>query len=262
MVILFLFPYVGALCLYTFNQNSPMKKDFEMFNFKTSSSLSPLYNYKSNFEKDIDIVPIEDVLILNSNKIKRKLLIDTIKNDYNRYVPLLNKALKDDDTETSHYAASALMDIKSKINNRIQELYEALKNDQYNSLLLSELAKELTNNLNCGMMDANSRNKLINSIKEVVDKLIRLEHEKKYYKRRIELDFLSEEIGNTKQLIEEFKKYFKKDEAPYYYELMLCYKLMDKSGFQNTMEKLKKSEIVFSSNMLNCIRLWSGVENI
>src|SRR4030042_1776780 len=62
-----------------------------------------------DFEKEINTVPLEDSLNFSDNKSKRAYLIYILKKDFISHIKGLQKAIKSQDTETSHYAAAALV---------------------------------------------------------------------------------------------------------------------------------------------------------
>ncbi len=93
-----------------------------------------LYKYYNleNVDKEINVVPLEEALIINDSKTKREKIIDIFKDDVVSYTDLLRFALSDQDPETAHYAASAIMKIKDDLNrelNRIQTMYNSNPED-------------------------------------------------------------------------------------------------------------------------------------
>ena len=70
------------------------------------------YEENIDFEKGINTIPFQDSLYFSDNKDKRAYLIYILKKDFIKHIKGLQKAIESDDSETSHYAAAALMEIK------------------------------------------------------------------------------------------------------------------------------------------------------
>ena len=77
-----------------------------------------------DFENEINTIPMEDSLEFSDNKTKRAYLIYILKKDFTGHVKSLQKALRSDDSETSHYAAAALMEIRKEFEVMLQNAGE------------------------------------------------------------------------------------------------------------------------------------------
>jgi len=106
-----------------------------------------------DFEKEINIVPLEDSLIFNEDKIKRSYLIHILKKDFVSHIKGLKKALENDDTETSHYAAAALMEIKNQFELMIQSAGKRYERDKDDVSVLQEYIDILKKYLNSDVPD-------------------------------------------------------------------------------------------------------------
>lgn len=80
-----------------------------------------------NFEKEINVVSIEEALIISDKQDKRRVILDALKEDSNKSITMIANALDDEDSETSHYAASVLADVKSDFKITVQQMSEKLK---------------------------------------------------------------------------------------------------------------------------------------
>ena len=92
-----------------------------------------------DFEKEINVVSIEEALIISGTQDKRRVILDVLKEDSNRSITMLANALEDEDSETSHYAASMLADVKSDFKVTVQQMNERLQqfpNDEEIILLI------------------------------------------------------------------------------------------------------------------------------
>jgi hypothetical protein len=68
-----------------------------------------------DMESELNVVPMEEALILNTASVRRRMVLDILKDDLFRYTRLLRLAMGNEDMETSHYATTAIMEIRRKI---------------------------------------------------------------------------------------------------------------------------------------------------
>ena len=73
--------------------------------------------------QNVNYVPLEEVLLLESKKNKRDGFLSVLKENVEESVSLIKHAVNDEDSEISHYAASSLMDIISRFKEKEKELY-------------------------------------------------------------------------------------------------------------------------------------------
>lgn len=86
---------------------------------------------KGNLQVALNKVPVEEALIISSNKDTRKLLLDILKDDTGEYIASIYNATDHKDSEVAHYAASAITDIMAKFKQKekvLRALY--LKNEE------------------------------------------------------------------------------------------------------------------------------------
>ena len=65
-------------------------------------------------DRDINITPMQEALVVSDVKRRRKMLLDVLKKDIRRSLGSIAIALNNPDSETSHYAASVIMDALSE----------------------------------------------------------------------------------------------------------------------------------------------------
>jgi hypothetical protein len=258
--IVILMPYFGIFFIIFLNYY-PEKKDGETiddFEVNTLLSMDTNSHYLNlNVEKESNIVPIEEALIINSNKTKRMLLIEALKQDIYLSSTFLKKAVNDSDTETSHYAAAALMDLKNRLMTGLQALsvkYEADKEDVDISIAYAEVIRRY---IHSGMLDVRSIKKYRYLYIQILENINRLEPEKReYFVERINTELKLKEYSKAAQSCEGFMKLHSNSEEPFIMTLKLCYTLGDTKKFKYTLEKLRNSQIKLSYSALNKLRFW------
>lgn len=89
---------------------------------------------KDNLESALNKVPIEEALLVSGVHSTRRLILDVLKEDTSRYVNSINKATYNEDSEVSHYAASAITGIMNKFKQKERRLRENFEADERNEI--------------------------------------------------------------------------------------------------------------------------------
>lgn len=131
LAVMVLLPFSGLVIskvsLLAARKNPDAAADYEKFQ-KTSGRL-----YEAEVDKAEDMAAIQDILAFNDAKERRSTVLDIFRYDSEKYVRELKIALNDYDTEVSHYASAALIDIKERLENRLIDarlLYEKKQEDK------------------------------------------------------------------------------------------------------------------------------------
>ena len=66
-------------------------------------------------------VPIEEALVINSNRERRSIIMDVLNDDPKEYIEFLQKAGNNEDTEVVHYAVTAMVEISKENDYKLQE---------------------------------------------------------------------------------------------------------------------------------------------
>lgn len=227
------------------------KETIEAMMYKDEENL--LNNYS---DSNISIIPIKDALVLNEKSVKRKLIIHAIKDNPQEYVLAAKEALNDNDTETSHYAASVLSHLASK-------LPEAVKEDEDNYLRSSkdgEAAVKYYKSLKAYIDSKIDDNSLIEEYEEkyilLLKELIAKEYEECYYKDLVDILIRRKRYDEAEKYIAIFKNKYRELEDPYIAGLKLAYHMKDFNYLKKELDALKKSDIHIQGENLKLMRYW------
>ncbi|WP_373600728.1 hypothetical protein [Paraclostridium bifermentans] len=230
---------------------------------------------ESEYDKDIsllireaelknkrDLVPIEDALNLNTHTVKRNLVIEMLKEDPYKYLEFLLKALRDEDSETSHYAATAITQIKSKLTIAMQSMeveYDKNKNNKYIS---DRYIKSIKDSIDSKLMDEKENLRLTYSYKIALEKHIKnIEVKESYLNELIKIYIQIKDYDKAIYFSHKYIKTFKKTYKPYMFLLEVYYNLDDKKNFDVALNSLRNSSIKLDKDALDIVRFWIGGGN-
>ena len=256
IIIISFLPVAGFIVSYTLFKSKNSKP-----NENKSDTNEELLLHSSkgriNVEREINIIPFQDALLLNDHNIKRSMLIDSLRVGI-RSFDLLNKAIKSSDSEISHYAAATIMEIQKKFVKTLQDLMKRLKESPLDYEAMDCYTKTLKKYISNGLMDqetkAQYQRQLSNFLETLLESPLRC---KDYFIDKINCDL---EIGNyekaqyfSQQFIEEYPL----DEASYLTSIKVFYTIQDPKKITEIINKLRKMPIQLSPKGLKALHFWS-----
>lgn len=206
-----------------------------------------------------DIVPIEDAIVLNSNNVKRRLIKDILKKDFDSNLEILTKALNDEDTETSHYAATAITELKSRLLILLQKrAYEYNKNPKSKKRIINylEIIKKC---IDSKLFYINGEKKLEYQYKMILEGYISnsgIKVSEKYFKELIKICIEIKQYDEAIRYANQYRKIYRYSQSPYLLLLEVYYKLKDKELFDKTLTELRESKIKLDKYSLDILRFW------
>ncbi|OAB47257.1 hypothetical protein [Paenibacillus antarcticus] len=209
-------------------------------------------------EKELNVIPIEEALIVNEYAARRTVMINVLKQDSMNYMDILQKAVSNEDTETSHYAVSAIMEMKRKLTLSLEELslkYESNKDDAH---ILRTYSDVLSNYMKSGFLDERTLRKYKFTYILVLDQLITiLPEDDSAYIEKVDTEL---EVGALLDAEKTALLYLNR--RPHSEEAYLCllkvyFYMKSYSRLQEILNSLKSSPISLSNRALTLVRFWS-----
>ena len=119
-IVMFLTPPFGVICFVVNFIVSlfDRKSDIDYLEL-TFSKEKREFAKQTDYETEKEFVPLEEALIISDVEDKRRALLNVLKADVSNNMKSLVKALDNEDPETAHYAAAALMDILQKYSKKL-----------------------------------------------------------------------------------------------------------------------------------------------
>lgn len=256
LIILFA-PFIGFIILYFMFHNIENDKDIIPEELIQVDNEQSEILRKVDVEKETSIVPMKDALILNNNQTKRKMLMDILKNDSFGHIEILQTALKNDDTETSHYAATAIQDIIGKLHSSIHQMEFQLEKNPNDLTILTSFSQVIKQYLNIGFLDERSEKQYLYRYSQILESLIEIKpYEKEYYIEKINCDLQLGDLEKAEIFTQIFSKNCSNEEESFFMAMKLYYILNDQLKFKEILQSLKDSPVRLSPQGLNKLRFW------
>ncbi|MCP2035275.1 hypothetical protein L1279_002262 [Planomicrobium sp. HSC-17F08] len=211
-----------------------------------------------NREVEINIIPFLDALTLNDNTTKRKTLINLLKKEFLQQSDALALALKSEDTETSHYAATALQQAKSQLTKELKVLEQKLLEDGSEMDTLKQYVEVLKQSVQMEFIDHRTRKKYMYLYSDALSRLLALNPSNSMY-------YYTEKIAVTLELLDfqqaletagTFLEQFPHSEDAYFAAMDVHFQMRNKRDFFKLVDKIRSSNIRLSPERLNQLRYW------
>ncbi|ANF94920.1 hypothetical protein [Paenibacillus bovis] len=208
--------------------------------------------------KESNLVPLEEALLVNDHTSRRRLMLDFLKDDPGAMMPLLEQAVSNEDTETSHYAVTAVVEIKRKLTLSIQHYSVRYEQGDRSVAMLGEYAEAIRQYMHSGFMDRPTRRTYLSTYARLLGELIEAGGgDEQVFNAKIHSEMELERPDLALQYEQKFREAHTDSEQPYLTALQLYYDLQMKEAFFQTLQALKQSNIKVSNTGLNVIRYWS-----
>lgn len=210
-------------------------------------------------DKELNIVPIEDALVVSDLTTRRKVMIDVLKEDTMQYMDVIKTAVLNEDTETSHYAVTAVMEIKRKLSISLQKLSVKFNQNKSDTHLSQAYAQVLNEYMKSGFLDNQTLRKYKFIYIQVLSQIIRNgEGVEETFEEKINTEIELKEYLDAEATCLEYLRQYPDSENPYICLLKLYYTTKSTMKMQSILDGLIKSNITFSNRALTIVRYWSG----
>jgi hypothetical protein len=209
-------------------------------------------------EKELSVIPIEDALLISEHHTRRRVIIDVLKQDAINYLEILQIAVGNEDTETSHYAVSAIMEVKRKLLLSLQDLSVQYENNKTDEYLLRTYADVLNGFMRSGFLDERTLLKYRYTYWDVLNHLKGfLAHSEWAYQEKIDLELILGMFTEAESTAKEFLENYPFSEEGYLCLMEVHFTTKSSDKFYQVLEELKKTPLRLSNHALMVVRFWS-----
>lgn len=100
-----------------------------------------------------DILPLEEAVLINDNKTRRKLMLETLFDDPYKYLDVLMISKNNEDIETAHYATTTISKIQRDFQMGIQKMAAAVSAEPINEELLDHYLEFMGKYVESGVLE-------------------------------------------------------------------------------------------------------------
>jgi len=247
--------YFGPKLLYTTTKKHNL---YDVTNVKLKIN-DQSFSQKPNIPEEMNIVSFNEIMQVGLKEEKRALLLNVLKDDLVDNASFIKSAMGDTDSETTHYAASATMQIYTKLRAAIQALETKFQLNPNDASVMLELLSAISDYILSGVLTKRDNdfycNKYIrtfNLLKQYAPDLLTCDA----YLKQADFQFSSFDVHKSILTAIEARDHFDIEDA-HLKLLELYYKTGNQSKYNEAFDAFKKSKLTVSNKGLELIRFWS-----
>ena len=261
-IVMLLTPPFGVICFFVNFIISlfDRKSDIDYLEL-TFSREKREFAQQTDYETEKEFVPLEEALIISDVQDKRRALLNVLKADVSNNMKSLVKALDNEDSETAHYAASALMDVLQKYSKKLSGLSVKFKEDPENADVNKDYADTTYEYISSGVLGEIEVKKyahlyvdLINNLNKYHPDMLDTEH----YHNVVECLLKIGRYGDADKWAELSIERQPNMEQSYLNALNVKYKTEKWDEFKTVLDRMLKSGVQLSDKGIGIVRFWKS----
>lgn len=216
---------------------------------------------KADEERERNVVPLEEAVAVNDQRSLRMAMMNVLKGEIEESLAAISLALETRDSESSHYAAAVLSHKLSEFRMEVQQMYLGIREEDadetgYESMLISYTDNILKQKVFAEL----EQNRFVRMMAEAAESFYTKDPdgmtERQYESVCMRLLDIKDYENSEKWCIRLAEQY--PDQlAAFTCKLKLYFIVRNKEGFFQTLDALKKSDVVIDNETLELIRVFS-----
>ncbi|MEF2696235.1 MAG: hypothetical protein U0O03_15935 [Blautia wexlerae] len=215
---------------------------------------------KADEERERNVIPLEDAIAVNEKTRMRMVMMNVLKGDIQSSLSAISQALEVKDSETSHYAASALSDELNKFRINVQKMYTELQRNPEDKECGEQLLDYINPFLEQQIFTEIEQKRFVHMMAEAADLFYENNKESLTAKRceNICLRFLEiKDFDSTEKWCMRLEELHPQELVAYTCKLKLYFTTRNREAFFETLGALKRADVVIDYETLELIRAFS-----
>jgi hypothetical protein len=260
-VVLFI-PFLGIVILLILYVITRLKRKVKAYDKDGLFLETAKMDYLSEFdeEKERNIVPVEEALIINEKNVQRSLVMEIAKRDPEGYLENLKKALLSDDTETAHYAASSITELKRGYDRKLAESERIYRRNPASGIARREYIDVLNDILIADLAIDSIRDKHISALVSTLEYDIQNSEKPPHesFEMLIEYSLKAGDVHSAKKWQSKYQQLYYKSDRPIRLKLLIAYETKDTAMFSSTIDEVKRAKFPITQKTKSMLEFWGG----
>jgi len=210
-----------------------------------------------SFHEKGDIVPLEEAILINDVKVRRRFMLETLYTDPLKYLDILNIAKYNDDVETSHYATTTISKAQKDFQLSIQKLAVAVESNPNDLGLLDEYIETLEKYIESGLLEEHLLRNLRIVYSKVLDKkLENVNNDKSAMIKKLRNSIKLNEYNLAFEIGDYLIANNPEDETSWIESMRVCVDGRDGNRMQETLSKMRNERINWTRDGKEQVKVW------
>lgn len=210
--------------------------------------------------KELNRVPMKEALVINDYELRRKMVMDTLMEDNTlEYIDMLKEALENEDSETSHYASSIIMQMQAKVQNRMTQREKEFERNPEDPEVMVLYERELFELLTSRLLEQDNLRRYFLRYKKLSDRLLEQESpEEEYIQHRLQVCFLEKNYTEAIPILDRYLELYPKSEDAVLCKIKLCIYTKDRRALEEFINSLSARPVILTQKTLEYIRFFKN----
>ena len=213
---------------------------------------------KPDSDKELNQVPMKEALNLNDFSYRRSMIMDLLnEEDILQYLDILKEALDNEDTETTHYASTIIMELQRKTQDLITQWevqYEQNPGDPASTSKWEELLYKV---IQSRLYEEHTLGRYYRKYYRVSDRLLSSDQPaQQYYLHRIQILFHEGNLTDAKGFCIQFQERFPASEEAVLCLLEFFIRAKDSQGMTEFLQRLPSLPVHLTQKTLQYIKIF------
>ncbi len=216
-----------------------------------------LWTTLKSFRERRDLVPLEEAVLIDEVKVRRRSMLETLYSDPFNYLAVLNTAKYNEDVETSHYATTTISRAQKNFQISIQRQASEVECHLDDPAALDAYIEMLGKYIQSGLLEENLLRNMRMVYAKALDRKLRMVKDDRNaltekLRNAIELQDYSC-ASETSQLLRE---YWPEDEQTWIETLRVCVEGLDRTQLQEIIQEIQAREIIWTQQGREQVGPW------
>ena len=210
---------------------------------------------------DLNTVPLEEALLVSDKSNMRRSLLNVLKSDFDNSLAAISAALESEDTETSHYAATVIMDVTAKFIKTTQSMQVEYDKQPDNTELASMYADYIYQFLETGILSEIEVKTYTHLYAQLIGSLYthgRQEVKGQDYRRAVSLLMDQKESDEALMWAKRAVENLPQNLDAHLSLLKVYHETGQRERFLEALESLKASDIVLNKEAIDLVRFYAA----
>lgn len=203
-----------------------------------------LWKTVKRFHEQGDIVPLEEAIMINDAKTRRKYMLETLYDDPLKYLDILLMAKNNDDVETSHYATTSISYLQRSFQLSIQKLAVEVEKNPDDFELLDDYIGTLANYIESGLLEEHLLRNMRLVYSNVLDrKLAKIKNDQAALIEKVRNSIALKEYVSAFEVSDLLRKHYPEDEESWIESIRVCVEGHDRNKLLETVTAMQNRKI-------------------
>lgn len=208
-------------------------------------------------QENLDIVPLEEAIHLDSYGIRRRILLDVLFDEPAKHLQVLMVARHNEDPETAHYAATTIEKIQRDYQMETQRYSAYLKLYANDQKILNDYIRLLGKYIKSGLLEDHMAIRQRKVLSKLLDlKLSQNPNDKQTLVKKLKNNLALNEYASCLEISKLLRLSWPGDEDTWIESLRVCVEGRDQKMFKEVLDGIQGSEIDWSKSGREQLKYW------